>query len=135
MTKFYVDSDGKYLGGYDGATPPAGAIEVSTPPANGRDRYINGHWVVAGTPLPISLILLLNSSAAAISTQLEADPESVPAGLLTKIMGLSSALQELARIVPESVYAREAEAAIEELGILPEPLEDVRQQMLTLIQA
>jgi hypothetical protein len=47
MTKFYVDTLGVYLGGFDGAEPPAGAIEVTEPPAHGDDKWINGAWVSA----------------------------------------------------------------------------------------
>jgi hypothetical protein len=32
MTKYYVDSQGNYLGGFDGAEPPQDAIEVLLPP-------------------------------------------------------------------------------------------------------
>jgi hypothetical protein len=39
MTKFYVDVAGNYLGGFDGAEPPAGAIEVPSPPAHGLDVW------------------------------------------------------------------------------------------------
>jgi hypothetical protein len=45
MTKYYVDQDGNYLGGFDGAEPPADSIEVSSPPAHGLDKFINGVWV------------------------------------------------------------------------------------------
>lgn len=36
MTKYFVDEQGRYLGGYDGAEPPEGAIEVPLPPADAR---------------------------------------------------------------------------------------------------
>lgn len=44
MTKFFVDNNGRYLGGFDGAKPPAGAIEVPAPPAHGRNRWVSGAW-------------------------------------------------------------------------------------------
>lgn len=47
MTKFYVDALGAYLGGFDGAEPQAGAIEVQTPPSNGADMWVDGTWVTA----------------------------------------------------------------------------------------
>ena len=34
MTKFYVDQNGKYVGGFDGVTPPAGSVEVPSPPSH-----------------------------------------------------------------------------------------------------
>lgn len=42
VTKFYVDQDGNYLGGFDGAAPPAGAVEVPDPPEHGQDQRWNG---------------------------------------------------------------------------------------------
>jgi malate synthase len=51
MTKFYVDAQGRYLGGFDGATPPNGATEVATPPAHGADLWQNGAWVPDPTRL------------------------------------------------------------------------------------
>lgn len=47
MTKFYVNGAGVYIGGFDGAQPPAGATEVATPPSNGADKWINGAWIAA----------------------------------------------------------------------------------------
>jgi hypothetical protein len=44
MTQYYVDTNGNYLGGFDGATPPVGAIEVSAPPTDGRQKWINNAW-------------------------------------------------------------------------------------------
>lgn len=45
MTKYYVDINGNYLGGFDGAEPPQGAIEVSNPPENGNDTWNGNTWV------------------------------------------------------------------------------------------
>lgn len=46
MTKFYVDAAGNYLGGFDGAEPPSGAIEIPSAPAHGLDKWAAGTWVV-----------------------------------------------------------------------------------------
>ncbi len=46
MTQYFIDTDGNYLGGFDGAEPPEGSIEVDTPPAHGSDKWTNGAWVV-----------------------------------------------------------------------------------------
>jgi len=35
-TRYFVDPQGNYLGGFDGAPPPTGAIEVSDPPPDAR---------------------------------------------------------------------------------------------------
>lgn len=72
-TKFYIDDEGNYLGGFDGYQPddiiaivldddgneietiitpdyvmpalPIGAIEVPNPPPHGDNKYVNGAWV------------------------------------------------------------------------------------------
>jgi hypothetical protein len=46
MTTFYRDAAGNYLGGFDGASPPIGAIEVPFPPSDGRMKWdlVNGGW-------------------------------------------------------------------------------------------
>jgi len=44
VTKFYIDKQGKYLGGFDGVDPPADAIEINVPPEDGRDKYVGGRW-------------------------------------------------------------------------------------------
>jgi hypothetical protein len=45
MTRFYVDVAGAYIGGFDGAPPPAGAIEVPAPPPHGLMRRVAGNWI------------------------------------------------------------------------------------------
>lgn len=47
MTKFYVDTMGNYLGGFDGTEPPLKAIEVLTPPYDARDKWLNDEWVAS----------------------------------------------------------------------------------------
>lgn len=49
MTQYFVDGGGNYLGGFDGAEPPDGAIEVPHAPANGDDKWVGGAW--AATPV------------------------------------------------------------------------------------
>jgi hypothetical protein len=51
MTKYYVDVNGVYLGGFDGVDAPVGAIEVGAPPENGNMIFKNGAWIA-----PISII-------------------------------------------------------------------------------
>ena len=76
MTKYFVDSGGNYLGGFDGAgvKPPIGSVEVQTPPAHALDKYVNGAWVshvVQNTTLtPRQIRLVLNS--AGLRDQVEA---------------------------------------------------------------
>lgn len=38
MTKFYIDSEGNYLGGFEGCEPDGG-IEIDTPPSHGWQKY------------------------------------------------------------------------------------------------
>jgi len=44
MTKYYVDAQGKYLGGFDGANPPANAVEVANPPPHGSCVWNGTIW-------------------------------------------------------------------------------------------
>lgn len=57
MTNFYVDDQGRYIGGYDGAEPPEGAIEVPSAPASAADLWQGGRWVTA-TVVPQSVPML-----------------------------------------------------------------------------
>lgn len=52
MTQFFVDAQGAYLGGFDGAEPPDGAIEVLGAPAHGDDRWIDGAWASTTPTVP-----------------------------------------------------------------------------------
>ncbi len=43
MTRYFVDAEGKSLGGFDGgAEPPAGAVEVPVPPPVHNNQRCNG---------------------------------------------------------------------------------------------
>ena len=45
MTKYYIDEAGRYLGGFDGAKPPEGSIEIDAPPTDGRNTWNGTVWV------------------------------------------------------------------------------------------
>ena len=45
MTKYFIDAQGNYIGGFDGALPPAGAIEIQAPPAHGLDKWDGAEWI------------------------------------------------------------------------------------------
>jgi hypothetical protein len=45
MTKYYVDTNGVYLGGFCGCDPPEGAVEVPDAPMDARMTWANGGWV------------------------------------------------------------------------------------------
>lgn len=50
-TKYYVDEDGVYLGGYgDGASVPEGSTEVDVP-AHGLDIWVDGEWELYEEPV------------------------------------------------------------------------------------
>lgn len=45
-TQYFVDQDGKYIGGFDGgAEPPEGAVEVPAAPDDGRQTWSGGDWL------------------------------------------------------------------------------------------
>lgn len=53
-TKFFVDAAGAYLGGFDGAEPPAGAFEVPEPPSDARQIWDGAAWLpLAPEPDPV----------------------------------------------------------------------------------
>jgi hypothetical protein len=39
MTKYYVDTDGKYLGGFEGCEPPENSVEVSAAPDHASQAW------------------------------------------------------------------------------------------------
>lgn len=45
MTKYYVSQNGGYLGGFDGAIPPDGSIEVLNPPVDARMLWNGSAWI------------------------------------------------------------------------------------------
>jgi len=49
MTRYFVDAQGFYLGGFDGAEPPNSAIEVPRAPDDARQIWQNGKWSIAPT--------------------------------------------------------------------------------------
>lgn len=138
MIRYFFGQDGHYLGGFDeGAIGlvPVGAIEVSSPPDSAQDRLVNGVITPVVQPLPERLLALLQSASAQVTADIEAGTFTPPPGVFAQIATLSTSLQELSRLVPESVYASEAALVITNLGVLPEPMETIRQQMLAEIQA
>ncbi len=46
-TKYYIDEDGVFLGGFgEGAAPPDGAVEITDLPSDGRMILTDGAWVL-----------------------------------------------------------------------------------------
>ncbi|WP_156941371.1 hypothetical protein [Mesorhizobium sp. LNJC405B00] len=44
MTQYFVDGTGAYLGGFDGAEPPEGALEVPSAPDDARQVWDGSQW-------------------------------------------------------------------------------------------
>ncbi|MER9506046.1 hypothetical protein [Mesorhizobium sp. M0579] len=44
MTKYFVDGNGAYLGGFDGAEPPDNSIEVPEAPGDARQVWGGSSW-------------------------------------------------------------------------------------------
>lgn len=66
MTKYYVDSNGKFLGGFDGSTPPGGSFEVSTLPPHGSFKYISGSWEAPSDYYKVQRIKAYDSSGCSL---------------------------------------------------------------------
>lgn len=45
MTKHFRDAAGNYIGGFDGAQPPAGSIEVPVAPTHAAQRWDGARWI------------------------------------------------------------------------------------------
>lgn len=51
--RFFVDAAGRYVGGFDGAPPPAGAVEVPSAPDDARQVWDGAAWGPAPTSPPV----------------------------------------------------------------------------------
>lgn len=138
----YISASGKL---YQGDRQLRGVAEDDSPiyDPEAPERPTDNHqwdsqtlsWVLVTPLLPTRLIVMLEEQAVIITEAIAESGVAPPPGLFTAIAQLSANLQELARLVPEALYASEANFAITNLGVLPEPMETVRQSMLALIQA
>lgn len=81
MTNFYVDGQGRYVGGFDGADPPTGAILVPTAPSCATDIWHGDHWetgIVVPDQVPMlnaHLVLIEAGWIDGINAYIEAMPE------------------------------------------------------------
>lgn len=89
MTNFYIDAQGRYLGGFDGAEPPDGAIEVARPPEHGADIWNNGSWAIV--PVVPEQVTMRQARLALLGAGLLANVD-------TAIDSLPSPTKEAARI-------------------------------------
>jgi hypothetical protein len=56
MTRYFVDGTGKYVGGFDGAEPPAGSVEVPFAPDDARQVWDGTAWSAAPVdPRPLTV--------------------------------------------------------------------------------
>ena len=39
VTQFFIDDQGNYVGGFCGALPPDGSIEINSPPPHGWQKW------------------------------------------------------------------------------------------------
>jgi hypothetical protein len=83
MTKYFVDGAGHYIGGFDGAEPPAGAIEVPTAPASASDKWIGAQWVAASATVPAEVTRRAGLQALLLEGVTEAMVEAKIEELLT----------------------------------------------------
>lgn len=42
--KYFIDSKGRYIGGFDGVEPPVGSVEVDAPPTHGSQVWDGESW-------------------------------------------------------------------------------------------
>ena len=52
--KYFIDADNNYIGGFDGAEPPTGSVEVSSPPSDARQKWNGTGW----DNLPASVVAI-----------------------------------------------------------------------------
>lgn len=90
MTKFYVDVQGRYIGGFDGADPPNGAIEIAAPPDDGTDTWDGSTWHPAPPVVP-EQVTMRQARLALLGAGLLANVD-------TTIDSLPSPTKEAARI-------------------------------------
>jgi len=53
ITRYFANTGGDYLGGYAGAEPPEGAVEVDSPPEDARDVFNGNAWVKYAPPVTV----------------------------------------------------------------------------------
>lgn len=102
-TKYYVDMDGKYLGGFsDGnASIPQGAIEVPSAPADARQSYANGVWSAPPPPIIPTITtrqFLIAAAANGLITWEEAKSSEAPAAIQAVFGTLSAAQKNVAEV-------------------------------------
>jgi len=78
MTEYFVDKDGLYLGGFDGAKPPKGSVKVDTPPDHGNDTWDGSKWI-PHTP-DFSVVMAETETSAVLARKLEEIVDNIENG-------------------------------------------------------
>lgn len=90
MTKYYIDQNGNYIGGFDGSEPPVGAIEIPSAPSDARQKWSGQGWGSPIIPPPDRV------SSRQFKMQLEID------GLLGTVEGWVASKPKLTQIAYEN---------------------------------
>jgi hypothetical protein len=133
MAKFYVTTGGIYLGGFDGegVVIPDGAVEILTPPEDGRSIYnfTTGSFPPYMEPVNIPQVLadtLKNSAIELTASGVILTPEE--ASLITTV---SVSLRDLALWAPPDTFKAQAIILLQGLPVLRPVLEPFRELMLS----
>ena len=114
MTKYYIDQGGQFIGSYDGAAPPEGAIEVPYPPDDARQPWTGEGWGPIPTQVPESITmrqLLIGLMGAEWITPAQADAWSADGTLPPTITAVIDALPNEAERVAARITARKMSSA------------------------
>lgn len=72
-TRYFVDGQGNYLGGFGGAAPPTGAIEIPAPPDDARQVWNGSTWSAA--PAQVAALDVDTLAAALVAKGVLADAD------------------------------------------------------------
>lgn len=100
MTKFFVDKDGNYLGGFDGAEPPADSVEVPVPPVSALDKWVNDVWVPA--PPALDLLRFNQLMADAVTDGIFTDAQFLKAQRLQLVLNEDKRNGEIAELIRDA---------------------------------
>lgn len=84
ITRYFVTGNGTYIGGYEGAEPPTGAIEVPTAPQDARQIWDGVAWgpipptpILSVTPRQFRLALNATGMRASIEAYVAAGSQDM----------------------------------------------------------
>lgn len=127
MTKYFVDESGVYIGGFDGAEPPIGSIEVTEAPRDARETWQNGAWTPA-PPDPLSrrvtVLAFRNRFTQEEKVKIELAAIDNPDGTLEQRQGAAAIRANLSDIMAANYIdllqenARDGVYSLEVVGII-----------------